>query len=65
MRGVDAATLIASIYGMNFKIMPELEWTHGYPLRSFLMLFAGDRALHIFKLKEVAVSAKACFRCAA
>jgi magnesium transporter len=24
-------TLIASIYGMNFKIMPELEWTHGYP----------------------------------
>ncbi|MGC2086491.1 MAG: magnesium transporter CorA family protein, partial [Bradyrhizobium sp.] len=22
-------TLIASIYGMNFKVMPELEWTHG------------------------------------
>ena len=24
-------TLIASIYGMNFKVMPELEWVHGYP----------------------------------
>ena len=24
-------TLIASIYGMNFKAMPELEWQWGYP----------------------------------
>ena len=24
-------TLIASIYGMNFKNMPELSWTFGYP----------------------------------
>ncbi len=24
-------TLMASIYGMNFKIMPELSWTFGYP----------------------------------
>ena len=23
-------TLIASMYGMNFKIMPELEWEYGY-----------------------------------
>jgi magnesium transporter len=23
-------TLVASIYGMNFKFMPELEWTFGY-----------------------------------
>src|ERR1700686_3488992 len=23
--------LIAGIYGMNFKIMPELGWTLGYP----------------------------------
>jgi magnesium transporter len=23
-------TLIASIYGMNFKFIPELEWQHGY-----------------------------------
>ena len=25
-------TLIASIYGMNFKLMPELEWHLGYPM---------------------------------
>src|SRR5438046_10148013 len=24
-------TLVASIYGMNFKIMPELAWGLGYP----------------------------------
>ena len=24
-------SLIASIYGMNFKNMPELEWQYGYP----------------------------------
>ena len=24
-------TLIASMYGMNFKMMPELEWVWGYP----------------------------------
>ena len=23
-------TLVASMYGMNFKYMPELEWTYGY-----------------------------------
>ena len=23
-------TLVASMYGMNFKNMPELEWTYGY-----------------------------------
>ncbi len=25
-------TLVFSLYGMNFKAMPELEWTFGYPL---------------------------------
>jgi magnesium transporter len=24
-------TLIAGIYGMNFRVMPKLKWTHGYP----------------------------------
>jgi magnesium transporter len=24
-------TAIAGIYGMNFKDMPELNWTYGYP----------------------------------
>jgi len=33
-------TLIASIYGMNFKIMPELEWQHGYPIALAMMVLA-------------------------
>jgi len=33
-------TLIASIYGMNFKAMPELEWAHGYPMALVMMLMA-------------------------
>ncbi len=31
-------TLIAGIYGMNFKILPELQWTYGYPYALVLML---------------------------
>ena len=30
-------TLIASIYGMNFKFMPELDWAAGYPFALSLM----------------------------
>jgi magnesium transporter len=33
-------TVIASIYGMNFKEMPELEWHWGYPLAIVLMIIA-------------------------
>jgi len=33
------ATLIASIFGMNFKHMPELDWKYGYPYSLFLMVF--------------------------
>jgi magnesium transporter len=31
-------TLIASIYGMNFKWLPELEWQAGYPFALALMV---------------------------
>jgi magnesium transporter len=31
-------TLIASIYGMNFRAMPELDWSLGYPFALGLML---------------------------
>ncbi len=31
-------TLIASIYGMNFKAFPELDWSYGYPMALGLML---------------------------
>ena len=32
--------LIASLYGMNFKHMPELDWGFGYPLAILLMIIA-------------------------
>src|ERR1700748_1272472 len=38
--GLVAPTLSASIYGMNFKVMPELEWQHGYPFALVAMLLA-------------------------
>jgi magnesium transporter len=31
-------TLIASIYGMNFRLMPELDWAVGYPFSLGLMV---------------------------
>ncbi|MEP6815952.1 MAG: magnesium/cobalt transporter CorA [Marmoricola sp.] len=35
---VAAPTLVGSIYGMNFKNMPELHWLLGYPYALLLML---------------------------
>jgi magnesium transporter len=35
---VAVPTAIAGIYGMNFKHMPELDWTLGYPLVLVVML---------------------------
>ena len=45
-------TLIASMYGMNFKVMPELEWTFGYPFSIGLMIVFTLIVLLIFKLKK-------------
>ncbi|WP_116951209.1 magnesium and cobalt transport protein CorA [Jiangella endophytica] len=36
---VAVPTAIAGIYGMNFRHMPELHWTYGYP--GVLLLMAG------------------------
>jgi len=33
--------LVAGIYGMNFKQMPELEWTYGYAYSLVLMAATG------------------------
>jgi magnesium transporter len=35
---ITVPTLIAGIYGMNFKDMPELSWPVGYPLALFVMI---------------------------
>ena len=45
-------TLIASIYGMNFRHMPELEWTYGYPFTLVLMLVAAILPYLFFKWKK-------------
>lgn len=36
-----APTLVASIYGMNFAVMPELGWGWGYPFAILLMALLG------------------------
>jgi magnesium transporter len=45
-------TLIASIYGMNFKHMPELDWYLGYPLAIVLMVLAAIGPYFFFKWKK-------------
>ena len=45
-------TLIASIYGMNFNVMPELNWYYGYPLSIGIMLLSGWLPYKYFKLKK-------------
>jgi magnesium transporter len=45
-------TLIASIYGMNFKIMPELEWEHGYDFALIAMVAAAVLPYLAFKWKK-------------
>ena len=35
---VAVPTLIAGIYGMNFKYMPELDWKYGYLVTTALMI---------------------------
>jgi magnesium transporter len=44
-------TLVASIYGMNFESMPELQWPWGYPLALLLMIGAGAMPYFYFRRK--------------
>lgn len=44
-------TLVASIYGMNFADMPELQWRFGYPLSIALMIAAALLPVWYFKRK--------------
>lgn len=44
-------TVIASIYGMNFDLMPELQWQLGYPWALGLMILSGVAPYVFFKLK--------------
>jgi magnesium transporter len=44
-------TLVASMYGMNFRYMPELHWTWGYPFGLALIILSALAPLLWFKLR--------------
>ncbi|OWO91780.1 magnesium transporter [Rhizobium esperanzae] len=44
-------TLVASIYGMNFQVMPELAWTAGYPYSLALMVISAVIPFFFFRWK--------------
>jgi len=46
-------TLIASIYGMNFRNMPELEWQQGFLFSIGLMLFSVVATFLFFRWKRL------------
>jgi magnesium transporter len=45
-------TLIASIYGMNFRVLPELNWAYGYPFSIMLMVVFSAAVLWYFRRKK-------------
>jgi len=45
-------TLIASIYGMNFEFMPEMDWIAGYPVALGLMIASSLLFLWYFRRKK-------------
>ena len=56
------ATLVASVYGMNFRVMPELEWVYtlpngfdlplGYIFAIGLMVLASGLTMGYFRYKK-------------
>jgi magnesium transporter len=44
-------TLVASIYGMNFEVMPELKWVYGYPFALGLMVLFAVLPFWFFRRK--------------
>jgi len=46
-------TLIAGIYGMNFKYMPELNWKSGYFLAILLMVITVAIMYYFMKRKKL------------
>ena len=47
-----APTLIGTVYGMNFAVMPELHWTFGYPFAIGLMGAVCGTLFAIFKRRR-------------
>lgn len=44
-------TLVASVYGMNFDVMPELKWVAGYPMALGLMVVSAVLPFWFFRRK--------------
>jgi magnesium transporter len=44
-------TLVASVYGMNFRVMPELEWPLGYPWALAAMVISAVIPFFFFRWK--------------
>ncbi len=44
-------TVVASIYGMNFHFMPELNWEYGYPVALGVMVISAIAPYLFFKYK--------------
>jgi len=44
-------TLVGTVYGMNFKAMPELDWTLGYPMALGMMVGSALLSYALFKYK--------------
>ena len=44
-------TLVASIYGMNFKHLPELDFEYGYPMALLLMFITAVLPVVYFRRK--------------
>lgn len=49
---IFAPTLVAGIYGMNFRDMPELSWVWGYPMALAMMLGFAGLLYWIFKKRN-------------
>ena len=45
-------TFITSVYGMNFKYIPELDFVYGYPVILFLMMCIATCMLYYFRRKK-------------
>ncbi|MCA9602958.1 MAG: hypothetical protein KC417_13075, partial [Myxococcales bacterium] len=41
-------SFISGVYGMNFRVMPELEWRWGYPVALLVMLAIAGGLLSFF-----------------
>jgi magnesium transporter len=45
-------TMVAGIYGMNFRHMPELGWRYGYPLALVVMFGTAAGVWYFFRRKD-------------